>query len=233
MTTKVSARIIGALFIAGFIFYGVGFALVSSVIDAPDFLATISAHQTTLVIGAFMMLMNTIVDIGKGVLFFPILEQHGKRTALAYLSAVTVQVVLLDIGVLFLLMIVPLGHYAAEVAGASAPWATALASLLTGANTMAYHIGQATLSGGGIFLCALLYRARLLPRLLSAWGVIGYAIHLAGSVAEIFGLPISMLLLIPGGLFEVALGFWLIIKGFQPVADVTKREQRVAVMGAA
>ena len=108
-----------------------------------------------------------------------------------------------------------------------------LASLLTGANTMAYHIGQATLSGGGIFLCALLYRAGLLPRFLSAWGVIGYIIHLAGSVAEIFGILISLVLLIPGGLFEVALGFWLLIKGFQPAADVAVREQRVVAMGAA
>ena len=233
MTNKVSARVIGALFIAGFVFYGVGFGLVSSVIDAPDFLSTIAAHQNILVLGAFMMLLNTVVDIGKGVLFFPILEKHGKRTALAYLSAVTVQVVLLDIGVLFLLMIVPLGHYAVDVAGASAPWATALGSLLTEANTMAYHIGQATLSGGGIFLCALLYRAGLLPRFLSAWGVIGYAIHLAGSVAEIFGIPISLVLLIPGGLFEVALGFWLIIKGFQPAITGGRVEERVAVMGSA
>ena len=233
MTNKVSARVIGALFIAGFVFYGVGFGLVSSVFDAPDFLSTIAAHQNILVLGAFMMLLNTVVDIGKGVLFFPILEKHGKRTALAYLSAVTVQVVLLDIGVLFLLMIVPLGHYAVDVAGASAPWATALGSLLTEANTMAYHIGQATLSGGGIFLCALLYRAGLLPRFLSAWGVIGYAIHLAGSVAEIFGIPISLVLLIPGGLFEVALGFWLIIKGFQPAITGGRVEERVAVIGSA
>lgn len=233
MTTKVSARVIGALFIAGFIFYGVGFGLVSSVIDAPDFLSTISAHQTILVVGAFMMLLNTVVDIGKGVLFFPILEKHGKRTALAYLSALIVQVVLLDIGVLFLLMIVPLGHYAVEVAGASAPWATALGSLLTGANTMAYNIGQATLSGGGIFLCALLYRARLLPRFLSAWGVIGYAIHLAGSIAEIFGIPISLILLIPGGLFEMALGLWLLVKGFRPEATARSRGDRVPSLGTA
>ena len=233
MTNKVSARLIGALFLAGFIFYGVGFSLVNSVISAPDFLSTISARQTTLVIGAFLMLLNTGVDIGKGVLFFPILEKHGKRTALAYLSALTVQVVLLDIGVLFLLMLVPLGQYAVDVAGASASLATILASLLTEANTMAYHIGQATLSGGGIFLCVLLYRAGLLPRFLSAWGVIGYVIHLAGSVAEIFGIPISLVLLIPGGLFEVARGLWLLIKGFQPAAFVLGGEERVAVMGAA
>jgi hypothetical protein len=111
MSIKVSSRLIGALFLAGFIVYGVGFSLVTSVIGKPDFLSTIAAHQTTLILGAFLMLLNTVVDVGKGVLFFPILENHGRRTALAYLSALIVQVVLLDIGVLCLLMIVPLGQY--------------------------------------------------------------------------------------------------------------------------
>jgi hypothetical protein len=164
------------------------------------------------------MLLNTAVDVGKGVLFFPILENHGKRTALTYLSALFVQVVLLDVGVLCLLMLVPLSQYAVGAGGASVPWAEALGSLLTQANTMAYQIGQATLAVGGMFLCALLFRTRLIPRFLAAWGLIGYAIHLAGAIAELFGIHVSLILLIPGGLFELALGFWLLIKGFQPEA---------------
>jgi len=43
------SRLIGALFLLGFLSYGVGFGLVTSVLGAPDFLSTISAHQTTLV----------------------------------------------------------------------------------------------------------------------------------------------------------------------------------------
>ena len=42
------SRIFGALFIAGFLVYGIGFGLVSSVTTAPDFMATLSAHSTTL-----------------------------------------------------------------------------------------------------------------------------------------------------------------------------------------
>src|SRR3954466_6308320 len=88
------SRLIGALFLVGFLFYGVGAALVTSVTGAPDFLSTMSAHQTTLVIGALLMLLNTtVVEVGKGVLFFPILENHGKRTALAYLAFMVVEVV--------------------------------------------------------------------------------------------------------------------------------------------
>jgi hypothetical protein len=191
---------------------------VSSIVSEPDFVSTISGQQTVLVLGAFLMLLNSVMDVGKGVLFFPILENHGKRIALVYLAALIVEVVLLDIGVLFLLMLVPLGQIAAEAGAASAAWAPGVGSLLIESNTIAYNVGQATLCFGGVFLSLLLFRTRLIPRSLAALGVIGYVLHAAGSIAEIFGIPIGLILLIPGGLFEVGLGLWLIIKGFQPEA---------------
>ena len=206
------SRIFGALFLAGFLAYGIGFGLVSSVTTAPDVLAAIAANSMVLVIGAFLMLLNTVVDIGKGVLFFPIAERRGKRTALVYLAAITVQVVLLDLGVLFLLMLVPLSEIAA-----GAGWATGMASVLTEANTFAFNIGQATLSFGGLFMTWFLFRVHLVPRTLAAWGVAGYAIHLGGGIAEIFGLHIGLVLSLPGGIFEVVLGVWLIAKGFTSV----------------
>ncbi len=228
---KTYAWLIGALFLAGFLTYGVGFGMINSVITVPNFLATVGAHQTTLVLGAFLMLLNTVVDVGKGVLFFPILQHHGQRTALVYLSALIVQVVFLDIGALSLLMLAPLGQYAVEVGAASAAWATGLGSLLIEGNNLAYHIGQATLCFGGIFLCALLYRARLIPRFLAGWGFIGYILHLAGALAELFGMPISYALLIPGALFEVLVAFWLIFTGVQN--QVQPHGEPTAVVGAA
>src|SRR5437764_1539132 len=151
------SRSIGALFLVGFLFYGVGAALVTSVTGAPDFLSMSSAHQTTLVIGAFLMLLNTVVDVGKGVLFFPILENHGKRSALAYLALIIVQVVMLDVGALALLLIGPLGQQALEAGQASAAWAQGLGSLLIHWNTMAYSIGEATLGVGALLLCTMLF----------------------------------------------------------------------------
>jgi hypothetical protein len=219
------SRLIGALFIAGFVVYGAGFGLTSSVIGAPDFLSTISAHQSTLVLGAFLMLLTAPVEVGKAVLFFPILENHGKRTALAYLAAIIVEVVLLTLGALCLLMLVPLGQSAVDAGQASVDWAKALGALLVQSNTMAYQISQMSLGLGALFLCSLLFRTRLIPRWLAGWGVIGYALHVAGAIAEIFGIPISLILLIPGGLFELALAFWLLIKGFQPEAYGGRAEE--------
>jgi len=214
------SRLFGALFLAGLLVYGVGFGLVSSVTTAPDFLSTLSAHSTILVVGAILMLLNTVVDIGKGVLFFPIAERRGKRTALVYLAAITVQVVLLDLGVLFLLMLVPLAELAA---GVSSGWATALGSLLTQANTVAFEIGQATLGFGALFMTWFLFRTRMVPRTLAAWGVIAYTIHIAGAIAEIFGIHVGLILSLPGGFFELALGFWLTAKGFNSVVTIPRR----------
>src|SRR6266496_5814792 len=210
------SRLIGALFVAGFLVYGIGFSLVNSVIGTRDFLSTISAHQSTLILGAFLMLLNTVGDVGKGVLFFPILENHGKRTALAYLAFIVVQVVMLDVGVLALLLIVPLGQQAIDTGQASAAWAQGLGSLLTQWNAMAYSIGEATLGVGGLFLCSLLLRTRLIPRFLAVGGLIGYVSLMLGMIAEIFGIHISLMLSIPGIFFEVGLPVWLFIKGFQP-----------------
>jgi hypothetical protein len=62
------SRLIGALFIAGFVVYGAGFGLTSSVLGVPDFLSTISAHQSTLVLGAFLMLLVAPVGVGNGLI---------------------------------------------------------------------------------------------------------------------------------------------------------------------
>ncbi len=60
-TRMTYSRVIGALFLLGFLSYGVGNALVASVTGASGFLSAISAHQITLVLGAFLMLLNSVV----------------------------------------------------------------------------------------------------------------------------------------------------------------------------
>lgn len=206
------SRVIGALFLLGFLFYGVGSGLATSRVAGSNFLTTLAAGQTILVVGAFLMLMNTGLDVGKAVLFFPILERHGKRTALGYVATMIVEVVLLDVGVLALLLIVPMIKHAGE-AGAQT-----LASTLAAANATAYQMGEMTVGVGATFLCLLLLRSRLIPRWLAISGVIGYPILAAGTVAEIFGFHIGLYLSIPGAFFEVVLPFWLFFKGFQPEA---------------
>lgn len=208
------SRLIGALFLLGFVTYGAGFALVDSAVGGASVLAGVSAHETALVLGVFFMLLNTVVDLGKAVLFFPVLERHGRRTALTYLATMIFEVTVLAVGALSLLSLPTLADRL-ESGQVSGEVARTLAALAVDSNEMAYQIAQAGLAFGAVFLCLLLFRARLLPRFLAGWGVVGYAIHFTGAVAEILGAHLSMYLLVPGGLFELTLGVWLLVRGLE------------------
>ncbi|GAB3164335.1 hypothetical protein GCM10027059_20250 [Myceligenerans halotolerans] len=222
-----TSRLIGSLFLAGFLMYGTGNALVTSVADGEDFLASVPAHATLLALGAFLMLLNTAVDIGKAVLFFPVVDQYGRKTALAYLAAMIIQVILMAAGALAVLLLIPLARESAAAGPAGDGWATALAHLALDANELGYQAGQLTLSVGAFVLVALLYRTRLVPRWLAGLGLVGYAAHAAGSAAEIFGVHISLVMLIPGALFEIGLAGRLLVKGFDPEAYEGPRRQAV------
>src|SRR2546428_11201658 len=191
------SRVIGALFLLGFLFYGVGSGLATSLVGGSNFLSTIAASQTLLVIGAFLMFLNTGVDVGKGVLFFPILEKHSQRTAMAYLATMIVEVVLLAVGALALLLIVPLAKHAGE------PGAQTLGSILVQTNFTAYQMGEMVLGVGATLLCVLLFRTQLIPRWLAISGLIGYPILAAGAVAGIFRNHIRPDFTNPGLFFSV------------------------------
>jgi hypothetical protein len=212
-----SSRLIAALFLAGFLLYGTGSILVTSVVDGSNFLADVGSMETTLALGAFLMIATAAVDIGKAVVFFPVLDRHGRRTAVAYLATMIFEMALMTVGVLALLMIIPLAEQAAA-GDLDGDTAQALGSLAVDTNETAYQIGQLSLAFGALFLAALLFRTGLVPRWLGALGLVGYATHMVGAAAEIFGVPIGLVLLIPGAFFELALPAWLLTKGFDPTA---------------
>lgn len=196
-------RIVGVLFLAAFVAYGLGTGLATSALDTD---AGISLGQ--LRIGAVLMLANSAFVAAIGVLLLPLLMGHHPRVAYAYLGARIIEAVLLAAGVIFLLL-----PTFSEAAAAD------LASLSIAGNQVAYQTAMIALGLGSIPFWYVVQRVGLLPPWLALAGVAGYAIFAAGAVLEIFGLRIGLYLAIPGGLFEVAVALWLIIRGFQTVRE--------------
>jgi hypothetical protein len=60
----------------------------------------------------------------------------------------------------------------------------------------------------------------LVPRWLAVWGLVGYAIIFVGMLSEMMGSGLGLASSIPGGLWEVFIGVWLIVKGFNSSAIV-------------
>jgi hypothetical protein len=228
---RTTARAVGVLFLAGIVVYLTGNGLVQSILGAPNYLSAVPAKTMLLAIGAVLMLMPAAWDAAHGILMLPVLKQHGERLAFGYLAARIVDAVFLAVGVLFVLLQIPLGRAYVTSGVGELPALQALSTLSIQASQYAYQFGQIAVGLAGLMLCYGFYRATLVPRLLAAWGLAGYAFLLCGSVSEVLGFHISLILSIPGGLFELFIGVWLIAKGFSsPVIrdNQTKRPASAA-----
>jgi hypothetical protein len=151
----------------------------------------------------------------------PVLKPHGERMAMAYLGARIIEATFVAVMALLIACQIPLSVANAAAAPSDATTLEALSGVLHGAELYAYEFGMVALAISGVVLCAVLYRSRLLPRALAVWGLVGYAILLAGSLMQILGLELNTVHTIPGGLWEVFIGVWLIAKGFSTPTPTT------------
>ena len=219
-TYRTTARVVGALFIAGMVIGIAGHMLAQSILGAPDRLSIVPANAMLIGIGAMLLLLTVAGDAAHGVLMYPILKQDGERIAVGYLGFRIVDAVFIAISVVFLLLQIPLGR---EYVNAAVPGTLnlqALSNVAIQANLYAYDIAMTFLGVAGLMLCYTFYRAKLVPRPLAVWGLVGYATILGGSVLQIMGFNLSSIHTIPGGLWELFIGVCLLAKGFNASAFV-------------
>ena len=222
-THRTAARIFGVLFLVSFLAYGTGSALIQSVVGAPDILSHVHASQTLIVVAVILMgVVHTFTNIGLPVVLRPVLKPRNETLYFGYLSAAIVATVTLLVGVIFLLLLIPLSDAFMRSGSAITGQYETMAILLKEANYYSYNIGMAIWSLGGLVFCSILYRYKLIPRLMSVWGVAGYTVFLLGCILAIFGLDFGLIHTAPGALFEVFLSIWLIVKGFNPSAFVSE-----------
>jgi hypothetical protein len=216
-----SDRIFGIFFIFTFLSYGIGSGLIDTILKVPDFLDQINTNQTQLVIGVVLIaLVHTFLNIALPVIMLPTIKPYSHYLAYGYLSAAIVATVILAVGAIFLLLLLPLSNEYVKANSIAIPSIEIIGKVLKEGGFYAYHMGMALWSLGGLMFVSILYKSKLIPRLMSVWGLIGYIILLSGSISELFGHNeiIDIISVIPGGLFEITLSLWLIIKGFtQPV----------------
>lgn len=211
-----TARIVGILFLMAFVAYGGGSGLVNAFVNTPDRLAGITAQEEGFAVGAVVMMVNSAIVIGIGLLMLPVLKRANPKVAYGYLLTRTSEGLLLIVGVIALLSLVTLGRAAAAADAFESALFQVLGDLAVQSNLYAYHTAMAVLAFGSLFFCRLIYQMRLVPRALAVLGFVGYSILLGVSVLEIVGVGVGLFPLIPAGLFEVFFGTWLIAKGFAP-----------------
>lgn len=212
---KAIARTFGVFFIMAFLSYGFGSALTASVTNSPDSLNNVYESRGQIIIGVILIaIIHTVVNIGLPVLMLPILKPFSKILSYGYLSAGITATVILIVGSIFSLLFIPLSSMYNMADPRNVLHFDTMGTILTQGNFYAYQLGMSIWGVGGLIFCYLLYISKLVPNWISIWGFVGYIVFISGTILELFGLNVGVQLAIPGGLFELSLSIWLIIKGF-------------------
>lgn len=183
-----AARAVGILFVVQMVAAMFGTSLIQAFVDGnPD--------RAPMTVGVALMSISGLAVVGIGLLMYPVLKQVNSPLAIWYPVLRVVECLVSAACGVYLLA-------ASQVVPNHLLWVYVPTGI------------------GGIILCYLLFVAGLVPRPIALLGLVGYAALSVGVPLDLLGVldmsaGAGMLLVVPGGLFElVFLPIWLIAKGF-------------------
>jgi hypothetical protein len=174
------------------------------------------------VLGCVLDLINAIAAIGTAVTLYPVVKRQHEGVALGFVTARMFEAAVIVIGVVSLLAVVTLRQNLGGRAGASDGSLIAIGQTLVAIRDWTFTLGPGLVPGiSALLLGSLMYRSGLVPRLIPLMGLIGAPLLIAASIVTIFNnnTRITVLAAIstaPIFLWELSLGVWLVVKGFNP-----------------
>ena len=217
------ARVFGVLYLITFITsIPALFVFFAPVLDDPRYILGPGA-DTSVAWGAFLEMILIIAQIGTAVVVFPLLRRQNEILALGYVTARVMESVFTAVGIVSLLTIVTLRQEA--TAGADAASLLTAGESLVALKNWTFLLGPGFMVGvgNGLILGYLMYTSRLVPRGMAVVGLIGGSLIIVTGVGVIFGVieaggAVQAIATIPEALWELGLGIWPIVRGFNTSA---------------
>jgi hypothetical protein len=217
---KINARITGVLFILGTVLPIAATMLWGRPVCSPDYLSLMAADSTKILFLALSAMLMGLVCAGIGIFLYPVLKPHGEAMALGAMGFRIIEGTLQVASAIVLVALLSLSQEFVKAGSPASSWFQPAASAIKGVREwMANGAFLFPWSIGGFIYYTVIYRTRLVPRWLSAWGLLGLVLMLAGAFAGMFGLlgplsPAQLLLMLPIMVQEMVLAVWLIAKGY-------------------
>jgi Domain of unknown function (DUF4386) len=214
---------VGGLFLISYAGFSIGMALVAPSLDPSADLAVIQADEGRLVAGAVFLFVNMAAIIGIAAILFPVLKAAGEGVALWYLGFRVLEAAAFVVGAVSVLSLISVSDASVAAAAPSEPVYEGLQSMALAGNWWAGKLATVAFIFGAVALYSLLYRSRLVPRFISAWGLVAVALLIVANMLAIdvtAGFQPAALLYAPIALNELFLAGWLIVRGFRAPAPV-------------
>ena len=227
-THRKSAIIVGVLFIIATVMLFVGGAFYDPFLSSPDYLDIAYPNRIVVIIGILLEFTKIPAIALIPVFLFPILRKHNEALALGYVGFRFLEAVLL-VGIeINKLSLINVSRDYLNNGGMDASHLQNIGNWIQSVNDWTFSIYLIVFTLGALMFYSVLYRSKLIPRFISAWGFLAAALLLTGSVlimvdafTGISALGLELIFALPIAVNEMVLAVWLIVKGFNPSAIVS------------
>jgi len=215
-----TAFLAGALYLITFIASIPAVFLLDPVLSDPNYIVGPGA-DTRVLFGGLLDIINALACIGTAIVLFPVVKRQNVAAALGFVASRMLEAAIIFTGVVSLLAVVTLRQDMAGTPGADADSLVAVGAALVAVRDWTFLFGPGLAVANALLLGSLMYRSRLVPRVIPLMGLIGAPLLLIANTATMFGvndqLSVWSALALPGIFFwELSLGLYLVIKGFKP-----------------
>jgi hypothetical protein len=167
------------------------------------------------ILACLMDFICAVTGIGTAVALYPIVRRFSPASAIGFITSRTLEAAILVMGAISLLTIVTLRGNAG---GDTASLLTASRSLIA-AHHWAFLFGPGFMPAiNAMFLATVMYRFRLVPRIIPLMGLVGAPLLLGAGVTILFGgftqtSTAAFFLTLPIAAWEFSIGVYMTVKG--------------------
>jgi hypothetical protein len=181
--------------------------------------------------GALFELLLIAANIGTALALYPVLRKQSEVLSLGFVTARLTECGFIAVGILALMALNTL-----RLNAGSADETTLLVAgqTLVAVHDWTFRLGPGVVVGvgNGLILGYLMWKTRLVPRSLSILGLVGGPALLVAGIAVLFGVieagsTPQVIATIPEFFWELSLGVWLLVRGFNAAA-MTALDERQA-----
>jgi hypothetical protein len=218
-----TALVAGVFYLITFISSIPAVFLLDPVLSNPNYIVSAGA-DTRVIGGAFLDLVNALACIGTAVALFSVVKRQHEGLALGFVTTRMFEAAVIVIGVVSLLTVVTLRQ--AGASGAEAVSLVTAGRSLVAIRDWTFLLGPSLMPGlNALLLGTLMYQSRLVPRVIPTLGLIGGPLLIASTIGTLFGINESVsvwtaVATLPIFLWELSLGLWMAVKGFNPSAPL-------------
>lgn len=182
---------------------------------ADDFLSNVSSKSNEIILSTVLGLASGVTSILIAALLLPVFKKYSVTLAFLYLAFCILNFVGISIDNFSVLSMLELSKEYVVNENASSETLKTMGVIFYEKHWWMHYMSLLISSLPVFILYFTLYFSKLIPRVISIFGMIAVVLMFVEILASIFGHSIGMNMLIPLALVQLVLPFWLIYKGLK------------------